>query len=286
MPVILPFPDIGPEAFAFDLWGMHLALRWYALAYVAGILAGAWLIAVMARRPRLWPEDRPAVTPKQAESLVTWMVIAIILGGRLGYVLFYQPGFYLANPGAILRVWEGGMSFHGGLLGVVIGLAAFARVNRVNWYSVGDAVSAVTPIGLGLGRLANFVNGELWGRASDLPWAMVFPGEAALCAGAVCARHPSQLYEALLEGAVLFALLSFLVWRRGWLRHPGRITGTLFVAYGAARFLVEFLRQPDAQYLSPDNPLGHVALGLTQGQLLTLPMFLAGVFFLTRSAWR
>lgn len=285
----IQFPEISPEIFSFEVFGITLALRWYALAYVAGILIGAWLIATMARRPALWASRHPALLPKHAESLVTWMVLSIILGGRLGFVLFYQPQHYLANPAEILQVWQGGMSFHGGFLGVIAGLALFSRVHKVAFLSLGDCISAVAPLGILLGRLANFINAELWGRPTDLPWGVIFPGEAAQAcatASAACARHPSQLYEALLEGALLFAVSMWLVWRAGALKVPGRITGMFFLGYGLARMFVEMFRQADAQYIAPDNPLGYVLhfgnFGLSMGQVLSLPMILIGLAILVR----
>ncbi len=290
MPFFLNFPNISPDIFSFELFGITLALRWYALAYVAGILIGVWLIAVMARRPALWANRTPALTPKHAEALVTWLVIGIILGGRLGFVLFYQPAYYLSHLSEIPRVWQGGMSFHGGFLGVVVTLILFARVHRVSLISLGDCVAAVTPIGLFLGRVANFINAELWGRPTDLPWGVIFPGEAAqACSTATlaCARHPSQLYEAALEGLVLFAVLMWLVWRLGALKAPGRLMGAFFLGYGLSRMFIELFRQADDQYITPENPLGYVfelgAWGLSMGQVLSLPMVFVGLIFLLRS---
>jgi phosphatidylglycerol---prolipoprotein diacylglyceryl transferase len=294
MLLALNFPDISPTIFSFEIFGVTLALRWYALAYVAGILLGTWLIAVFARRPELWAAGKPALTPKQAEALVSWLVVSIILGGRLGYVLLYRPAHYLENPGEILRVWEGGMSFHGGFLGVIIAAVLFARLHQIPLASLGDCMAAVTPIGLFLGRLANFINAELWGRPTDLPWGVVFPGEGAQsCATALaaCARHPTQVYEALLEGALLFAVMMWLVWRRGALKTPGLLTGVFFLFYGLSRFLVEFVRQADGHYITADNPLGHVirlgagpdAWGLSMGQVLSLPMILVGLVVIWRS---
>jgi phosphatidylglycerol:prolipoprotein diacylglycerol transferase len=275
----LPFPNIDPALFTLDLGFASFSLRWYALAYIGGLLIGWLLVARLARRRALWPEGRPPMEPAQTESLLTWMALGVILGGRLGYVLFYRPTYYLENPGEILAVWQGGMAFHGGALGVILALILWSRVNAAPQFSVADAVCVVTPIGLFLGRLANFVNGELWGRPSDAPWAMAFPRAGDL------PRHPSQLYEAVLEGALLFALLWWLATRRGWLKRPGAVSGAFLAGYGAARFFVEFFRQADAQYVAPGNPWGHVlrlgagpeAWGLTMGQLLSLPMIAAGL---------
>ncbi len=284
MQAAIPFPEISPEIVSITLFGMEFALRWYALAYIVGIVIGWRIVVASTRRPVLWPGDCAPMEPKDVEDLLTWVILGVILGGRLGYVLFYQPGYYLANPAQILQVWQGGMAFHGGLLGVVLAVVLFSRSRGINWVSVADALCMVTPVGLLLGRIANFINAELWGRATDLPWGVIFPGAAAQdCAGVVglCARHPSQLYEAALEGLILGAVLLWLGWRRGALRLPGTLTGVFFAGYGAARFLVEFVRQPDAQFVSPGNPLGlafHVdGYGLTMGQALSLPMIAFGI---------
>lgn len=280
----IPFPDLSSEIFSISLFGMEFALRWYALAYIAGIVLGWWLAVRSLNRPALWPADTPPMTPKQAEDLLTWVILGIIAGGRLGFVLFYNPGHYLANPLEIPMIWTGGMSFHGGLLGVVLAVAIFCWRNGIAPASTADMMALATPPGLLLGRLANFINAELWGRPTDVPWAVIFPTQRAQdCGqplGELCARHPSQLYEAGLEGLAL-GLVIWLLVRRGWLKTPGAIAGVFFAGYGIARFFVEFFRQPDAQFQSPGNPLGlalHVdGYGLTMGQILTLPMILGGV---------
>lgn len=285
----IPFPAISPEIFTIEIFGITLALRWYALAYIVGILL-AWRLAVATvRRADLWT-SAPPMTADQIERLLTWVILGVILGGRLGFVLFYQPGYYWQNPTHIPRVWEGGMSFHGGFLGVAVAAFLFCRSEGIPMLKAADLMALATPPGLFLGRIANFINAELWGRATDLPWGVAFPGEAAqTCPGVVgiCARHPSQLYEAALEGLLLGALLLWLAWRRGWLKFPGRIAGSFLAGYGMARFLVEFVRQPDAQFVSEGNPLGlalHVhGLGLTMGQTLSLPMIAAGLWLAIRS---
>ncbi len=284
MQMILPFPDIDPALFSIEIGGFTFALRWYALAYIAGILLG-WRLAVLTvRRDALWPGNRAPMKPGQVEELITSVILGIILGGRLGFVLFYQPAYYLANPGEILAVWQGGMSFHGGMIGVTLGGLLFAWRNKVPLLSLGDLMALCTPPGLLLGRAANFINGELWGRPSDAPWAVVFPGDRAQdCPGIVgdCARHPSQLYEAGLEGLVLGALLIFLVYRMGWLKRPGAITGMFLVGYGLSRSFIELFRQADAQFITAANPMGYVVqfgdAGLSMGQLLSLPMVLLGL---------
>lgn len=285
----IPFPNMSPELFSIDIGGFHLALRWYALAYIAGLLIGWKLVERMVKTPRLWPGPAP-MTPEQVERLLTAAILGVIVGGRLGFVLFYQPGYYLENPSHLLRVWEGGMSFHGGFLGVVAAGVWFCRREKVPMLPVGDLMATVAPIGIFFGRLANFVNAELWGRPTTLPWGVAFPGDAAqFCPGVVgvCARHPSQLYEAVLEGVLLFIVIAVMVWRRGWFLWPGRVAGLFFAGYGAARFFVEFFRQPDPQFITEGNPLGlalHVAgYGLTMGQILSLPMILVGIWFITRA---
>jgi phosphatidylglycerol---prolipoprotein diacylglyceryl transferase len=293
MPAYLPFPDIDPVLFSVRLFGVELALRWYALAYVAGLLLGWRYVAALCRRPALWGGAAP-MPPERADDLLTWMILGVILGGRLGYVLFYQPAYFAANPIEIPAVWQGGMSFHGGLLGVAAGIAGFSLRNGFPMLPIGDAVSAAAPIGLFFGRIANFINAELWGRPSTAPWAVAFPGEAAQACPpdwpGVCARHPSQLYEAALEGLVLFLLLAWAI-RRGALARPGRVFGLLLVGYSLARIFVERFRQADLHYITPDNPQGHVLQlwgewGLTMGQLLSLPMLVAGLALIASSARR
>lgn len=284
----IPFPDVSPDIFSIDLGGFTFALRWYALAYIVGLVAGWKLIVRMVCTPRLWAGAAP-MHPEAVERLLTWIILAVIIGGRLGYVLFYQPSYFLQNPLHILRVWEGGMSFHGGFLGVAVAGIIFARREKMRMLSLADLMAAVVPIGLFLGRIANFINAELWGRATNMPWGVAFPGDAAqTCAGVldVCARHPSQLYEAATEGLLLFIAMTYLIWRRDWLKSPGRIAGFFFTGYGVARFAVEFFRQPDAQFITDGNPLGlaiyAAGYGLTMGQLLTIPMILAGLWFMRR----
>ena len=285
----IPFPDVAPEIFSVTLFGITLALRWYALAYIAGLLIGWRLVVVAVSSPRLWSGAAP-MTREQVERLLTWVIVGVILGGRLGFVLFYQPAYYLANPLDIPKVWQGGMAFHGGFLGVVVAGWLFCRREGIAMLSVADLMAMATPPGLLLGRIANFINAELWGRPTTLPWGVAFPGDAAQdCAGIVgiCARHPSQLYEALLEGLLLGTVLLWLVWRRRWLARPGAVAGLFFAGYGAARFAVEFLRQPDAYFITTDNPVGlalHLGgVGLTMGQLLSLPMIAAGVWLIARA---
>jgi phosphatidylglycerol:prolipoprotein diacylglycerol transferase len=259
------FPLIDPVAFSLG----PIAVRWYGLAYVAGLLGG-WLYARwLVSREALWADQkRPGVTA--LDDMLVWVAIGIVLGGRLGYVLFYDLASYLARPLEILAVWRGGMSFHGGLAGAIVALTMFAR--RQGWplLSVFDIAAAVAPIGLFFGRIANFINGELWGRvAVDLPWAMVFPG-----AGPV-PRHPSQLYQAGLEGLALFVLVALVVARFGF-RRPGLVAGVFGVGYAVARIIGEMFREPDPQ-------IGFLAGGLTMGMLLSLPVAAGGLWLILRS---
>lgn len=286
----IPFPEIDPNAFVIP--GIDLPIRWYALAYIAGLVAGWRIIMGLMARPKLWGGGAP-MRPGQVEDLLTWVILGVVLGGRLGFVAFYQPGYYFANPLEILKVWQGGMSFHGGFLGVVVAIALFCRRNALPTLSVADAAALVAPIGLFLGRLANFIKPELWGRPTDAPWGVIFPvPEAQLCGGwagqidGACARHPSQLYEAGLEGLLLFAVL-WLMMQAGALARPGRIFGAFLAGYGLARGFVELFRQPDAQFASETNPLGYAlqlgAGGLTMGQILSIPMVLVGVWLIVRA---
>ncbi|GAA6195320.1 prolipoprotein diacylglyceryl transferase [Pseudophaeobacter sp.] len=290
MQAMIHFPDISPEIFSIPLFGMEFALRWYALAYIAGIVI-AWRLAVSAlKSPALWPGQKPPMRPEQVEDLLTWIILGVILGGRLGFVLFYQPGYYLSHPSEILRIWQGGMAFHGGLLGVIVAAWAYARRHGVSKLQMADLVAYTVPAGLLLGRLANFINAELWGRPTDLPWGVAFPGQAAQTCGQalgeLCARHPSQLYEAAMEGLLLGAVLIWLTWRRQSLLRPGLNLGVFLAGYGLARFIVEFFRQPDAQFVTPGNPLGLAwqlgGYGLTMGQALSVPMIALGLYFALR----
>ena len=252
IPAIL-FPAFDPVALAIG----PFAIRWYALAYIAGIVGG-WMLA-----RRLVALHPVAATREQVDDFVTWVTLGIILGGRLGYVLFYRPSHYLAAPWEALYVWQGGMSFHGGALGVIAALVLFARINRLDFLRFADRVAAVVPIGIFLGRCANFINGELWGRVTDAPWGMVFPDAGPE------PRHPSQLYQAGLEGLTLFVLLQILVHVPALRARPGFVGGAFLAGYGLARIVGEHFRQPDAY-------LGFLWAGATMGQLLSAPMVLAG----------
>ena len=236
-----------------------LMIRYYALAYILGLVLGWRLLRGLVRRPP------PVATPEQADDFLTWATLGVVLGGRLGYVLFYQPSRFLADPWQIFAVWQGGMSFHGGMLGVVIATAWYCRREKIPMLAFGDRVAVVAPIGLGFGRIANFINGELWGRPAPdwLPWAMAFPN------GGPVLRHPSQIYQALLEGALLLAIMWGLSRRPAVLAQPGRLVGVFLTGYALARITGEFFREPDAF-------LGLLSLGLSMGQWLCVPMVLLG----------
>ncbi|MDO5646546.1 prolipoprotein diacylglyceryl transferase [Paracoccus sp. (in: a-proteobacteria)] len=288
---MIPFPDISPEIFTIQIGGLSLSLRWYALAYLAGLILGWQIMARMMQRPVIWGGAAPT-TRDGVGDLLTWVILGVVLGGRLGFVLFYEPGYYLSNPGQILQVWQGGMSFHGGFAGVIIATWLWARQNGADVLRLADAMAVVAPIGIFFGRIANFINAELWGRPTDLPWGVVFPGYAAQdCPGVIgaCARHPSQLYEAGLEGLALGLILMLLV-RAGGLRRPGLAFGVFLAGYGLARMFVELFRVADAQFITPDNPLGHViggpVIGLTMGQVLSLPMVIVGLALIWRARSR
>ncbi|MDA7599287.1 prolipoprotein diacylglyceryl transferase [Alphaproteobacteria bacterium] len=251
-------PEFNPFVIEFGGFG----IRWYALAYIAGLVGGLFILRREARQPGA------PLSLGQLDSLMNYVLIGIILGGRLGFVIFYDFGFYLSHPLEILKVWQGGMSFHGGLLGVTFGMLLFARRNAIPVLNISDRVAMVVPIGLFLGRLSNFINGELIGRATDVPWAMIFPNSDGF------ARHPSQLYEAGLEGLGL-GLVMYVLARRGALRASGTLTAALLIGYGAVRFMVEYVREPDIQ-------LGLLFNLITMGQLLCLPMIAGGVYLLMR----
>ena len=267
MLLALPFPNFDPVL-------IHLgpfAIRWYALAYIVGILLG-WLYArAIIRNERLWGGPAP-MTVTDFDDFIVWVTLGVILGGRLGYVLFYNPGYFAEHPLEALQLWKGGMSFHGGFTGCVAAVVLFAKSRGIPVLSLGDVTCAVGPIGLLLGRLANFINGELWGRPADVPWAMVFP------TGGPVPRHPSQLYEAGLEGLLLLLVLGLLM-RAGALKRPGLIIGVFAVGYALTRSFAELFREPDAQ-------LGFLWGGLTMGMLLSLPLLLFGIVLIVNALRR
>ena len=261
----IPYPVIDPIAIEVG----PIAIRWYGLAYMAGILLG-WLYGRMLfSRPELW-NGKPPMTKGQADDFLLWITLGIVIGGRLGFVLFYEPSYFLAHPLEIPAVWKGGMSFHGGLLGVVAAVYFFARRIGIEKLSLGDVAAAATPFGLFFGRIANFINSEVVGRVSDLPWAMVFPGAGDQ------PRHPSQLYEAALEGVVLLTILAVAIFRYKALTRPGTVFGLFLVFYGIFRSLVEFVREPH---------FGHpLDIGiLTPGIVYSIPMILIGAWLIWRA---
>lgn len=261
----IPFPIIDPIAIEIG----PIVLRWYGLAYAAGFLAGWALISRLAATPRLWAGS--AAPPREAlESLVIYVVLGVVIGGRLGHVLFYEPSFYLRNPLEILQPWKGGMAFHGGLLGTIVAVYVFARRHGINVWSVFDLVAAVVPIGIGLGRLANFINGEVIGSVTSMPWGMVFPNWGP------DPRHPAMLYEAFLEGGVLLGIMLWLICSRLTLRSPGLTAGWFLVLYGVFRIFCEFFKLVDFRLILPPLPL-------TTGMLLSLPMILFGIWLLRTS---
>jgi phosphatidylglycerol:prolipoprotein diacylglycerol transferase len=262
-----------------------LAIRWYALAYVAGILLGWRYVVGLTRNDALWRGSAPAATALQVDDLVLWVTLGIILGGRIGYVLFYDFQSMMADPTEIVKVWHGGMSFHGGFLGVCLAIVLFSRANRLDMLRLGDLVAPCVPIGLFFGRIANFINGELWGRPTNLPWGMVFCNRHIIamnggdCPAGLLARHPSQLYEAALEGLVLFGVLRWATHGARWLNRQGVLVGLFLSGYGLARVALENVRQPDRQM--PDFPLG-----LTMGMMLSIPMILIGAWLVWRGLRR
>lgn len=254
-------PAIDPIAFTLPF--INAPIRWYALAYIAGFLVGHWYFK---RLCRLFPAAN--LGEKAQENLFLWIILGVILGGRIGFVAFYNLPYYVQNPADILKTWEGGMSFHGGLVGVIVAIVLFCLKHKIHMADIADRVAPSVCFGIFFGRMANFVNGELWGRTTNVPWAMVFPHDPS-----GLPRHPSQLYEALLEGALLFAVL-FLLTRKGWQRWQP--AGVFLMGYGASRFMVEYVRQPDVYAY-----LGN--FGFTTGQLLSIPMVLVGVTFVALS---
>lgn len=254
----LSFPDIDPIILQVG----PFAIRWYALAYIGGLVIGWRILIHFAKMPG------SRITPQQADDFLVWATLGIILGGRLGYVLFYKPVYYLSNPQEIFMVWQGGMSFHGGFLGVIIAGYLFSKRKKIPALALADMLATVAPIGLFFGRIANFINGELYGRTTDVSWAFVFPG------GGPLPRHPSQLYEAALEGLLLFIIIYALRYSR-LSNKPGLLTGVFFLGYALARGFVELFRQPDAH-------LGFLIGGLTMGQLLSIPMILIGIYLIFR----
>ncbi len=261
--------DLGLDPVALDLG--FFELRWYSLAYLAGIFVGYWYLLKLIRQPG------SPMARRHADDIVFYSALGIILGGRVGYVLFYNLGYYLQHPVDILKLWDGGMSFHGGMIGTVLGILYLARKEKLNWLRIHDYVACCVPFGLFFGRVANFVNHELWGAPvkSDIPWAVRFPEimQGMLVTGPP--RHPSQLYEAILEGIVLFVILWWMFWKTQARYEPGKLVGAFTLGYGVFRFLIEFVRMPDQQLSAFTE-----ATGLHMGQWLSLPMILGGAWLM------
>ncbi|MFT9178977.1 MAG: prolipoprotein diacylglyceryl transferase [Zymomonas mobilis] len=273
MKSVIHFDALGLSPIAFDLGVWHLfgltlhpLIHWYALAYITGILLAWRYVLFLLKQPGA------PMKPEQTDDLVFWSTLGILVGGRLAYVLFYQPAI-LENPLEIFKLWEGGMSYHGGMIGVFLAIWWVKTTNHLSWLRIADYIGCAAPIGLFLGRLANFVNGELWGRPSTMPWGVIFPQAGAL------PRHPSQLYEAGLEGILLFAFLNYQFFATKARLHPGKLAGFFLVGYGLSRFIVEWFREPDVQ-------LGTLSWGLTMGQTLTIPMVIAGLWLIITSKKR
>ncbi|MEL6747373.1 MAG: prolipoprotein diacylglyceryl transferase [Pseudomonadota bacterium] len=272
----MAFPQIDPVAFSIG----PVDVRWYGLAYMCGLLLGWLYVRRLLASGHLFAGEKSPLQPDQADSLLLWTTLGVVLGGRLGFVLFYQPSFYFENPQDILALWKGGMAFHGGVVGTGVVMFIFARANGAPFLSVADLVSAAVPIGLFFGRIANFINAEVYGRPTDVPWAIIFPKEVLLPIHEAVPRHPSQLYEAATEGLILFAVIAYFIYARGALRWPGYVTGLFLAGYGIARIFCEFFRDFD-----PDR---YFTLGpyLTTGMVYSLPMVLLGIYLLSTSRYR
>jgi phosphatidylglycerol:prolipoprotein diacylglycerol transferase len=296
----LPFPEMG--RYAIPIWTEHgIGIRWYALSYIAGLVFAWWAMARMTREKKLWTNPafggKAPITADQIGDLVVWATLGVVLGGRIGWILFYGialclaspatgmchvgdgqlPGAFLSNPWHLVTVWQGGMSFHGGLAGVALAVWLYCRQQKLQLLPVSDMIATVAPIGLFFGRIANFVNGELWGKPTDVPWAVVFCNNTIMrefngCPAKDIPRHPSQIYEALLEGILLYVILQFCLRRFKLHERPGLITGLFFLGYGLFRFFVEFFREPDGQFIG----------WFSMGMALSIPLWAAaGVFLWT-----
>lgn len=266
----LPFPIIDPIALEVG----PIAIRWYGLAYVAGLVLGYIYTRRVTATSHIWKQAQSPLTPQHMEEFLVWAGLGVIIGGRLGFVLFYNTEFYFQNPIEILKVWKGGMAFHGGLLGVIVAILLYTRKNNLSFLSFCDVMATAAPFGLFFGRIANFINAELFGRVTDVPWAMVFPN------GGPDPRHPSQLYEAALEGLVLWLIIRWMTHSKNSLHYPGLTAGVFGIGYGVSRIFIEFFREPDPQ-------LGFLLGGfLTMGMLLSLPVVIGGIILLMISRKR
>ncbi len=286
----LMYPEINPIIFSLNLFGIELALRYYSLSYIFGILIAWWIILTIVRTKTIWPNHQIPLDSKSVEDLIFYLALGIIIGGRVGYILFYQPEVIINNPIFIIQVWKGGMSFHGGFLGVVASGLLFAYLRKIPVLTLGDVIAVASPPGIFLGRLANFINGELWGKPTSSNVGMIFPSkDAQMCPDfwlTICTRHPTQLYEALFEGALLGVILLFFLFKMKGLKYPGRSISIFLIIYGVSRFFIEYFRQADLQFITDENPFGHLIIfsqnmleygGLTMGQILSIPMIIVGL---------
>lgn len=260
------YPEIDPIIFSFSVGNLELALRWYALSYILGILVAWKLMQNLSKYSSLWPDSLAPIQPSAVEDLMTYMILGIILGGRIGYVVFYQPGYYLYNPEDILKVWNGGMSFHGGFLGVVFGALLYGKKKKSNLLSLGDIIAIASPPGLFFGRLANFINGELWGKTTEVSWGILFPKAPDFALG--IARHPSQIYAAVLEGLIPFIYIQWRFWKTDLIiKKPGQLTGEFLILYSISRILNEIFREPDATLIG----------GMSRGQFYSIFLIIGGI---------
>ena len=289
---IFQYPNINETAFSFSLLGKTLNIQWYGLSYICGVLIAWYLMLMIVRDARLWEINKKTITKHNIDDLITYMILGILIGGRLGYCFFYTPLYYLENPQKILFLWEGGMSFHGGFLGVLISGIVFALKNKLPILTLGDIIAFSSPPGLFFGRLANFINGELWGKPTSSFFGIHFTkGGGQFCPNkeTVCLRHPSQLYEAALEGACLLGIFFILVYYFKALQKPGTIFGSFLLGYGLIRFFIEFVREADSFFVTEKNPLGHIIqistnLGFSMGQVLCVPMIIVGFWLIWKAS--
>ena len=266
LPLAISYPNISPVALEIG----PLSIKWYGLAYMTGLLVGWWYVKRLVAERALWRRNEPPFGPLAVDDLLLWITLAVIIGGRLGQVLLYDPGYYISHPAEIFKVWQGGMAFHGALIASAMAIWAFARWQQADWRSVADLCCAAVPLGILLGRIANFINSEHWGRPSSVAWAMVFPN------GGAYTRHPSQLYEAALEGLALLVIMRLMTHRYLALKQPGMTAGVWLVWYGLARAFVEFFREPEAVHALNFGPF-------TAGQLYSLPMMVLGAWLIWRA---
>ena len=286
---IFQYPNISETAFSINVLGLNLNVQWYGLSYIAGILLAWYFMAKLVKNKHLWFANHSIIKRSAVDDLITYMILGIVIGGRLGYCLFYAPGYYFESPIRIIYVWEGGMSFHGGFLGVIISGALFGVRKKINLLSLGDLIAFASPPGLFFGRIANFINGELWGKPTTSVFGIQFTkGQGQFCPNPnelPCFRHPSQLYEAFFEGIILMLIFYYLVFIYKALRKPGIIFGSFLLGYGVIRFSIEFVREADAFFITNENPYGYVlqvipGIGISMGQLLTVPMIIFGFFMI------